>query len=51
LLFYLVATERAAAPLAQIKQFMSEHNVVIMMVVLVVLGAKLIGQGIAGLSD
>ena len=30
---------------------MSEHNAVIMMVVLLVLGAKLIGNGIAGLSD
>ena len=30
---------------------MSAHNAVIMMVVLLVLGAKLIGNGIAGLSD
>ena len=30
---------------------MSAHNTVIMMIVLLVLGAKLIGQGIAGLSD
>ena len=30
---------------------MSEHNAVIMMIVLLVLGAKLLGQGIAGLSD
>ncbi len=30
---------------------MSGHNGVIMMVVLLVLGAKLIGNGIAGLSD
>jgi hypothetical protein len=30
---------------------MSDHNAVIMMVVLLVLGAKLLGSGIAGLSD
>jgi hypothetical protein len=31
--------------------FMAQHNAVIMMIVLVVLGAKLIGDGIAGLGD
>ena len=50
-LFYLLAADRAAGPLASIKTFMSEHNAVIMMVVLLVLGGKLLGQGIAGLSD
>jgi len=50
-LFYLVATDRAAGPLSSVKEFMSAHNAVIMMVVLLVLGAKLIGQGIGGLSD
>ena len=50
-LFYLFAADRAAGPLASIKTFMSEHNAVIMMVVLLVLGGKLLGQGIAGLSD
>ena len=50
-LFYVFASSRAAGPLASIKDFMSEHNAVIMMVVLLVLGAKLIGNGIAGLSD
>jgi threonine/homoserine/homoserine lactone efflux protein len=49
-LFYLVASETAAGPLDSIKQFMSDHNAVIMMVVLVVLGAKTLGQGIAGLT-
>ena len=34
-----------------IKEFMSAHNAVIMMVVLLVLGAKLIGNGIGGLTD
>jgi threonine/homoserine/homoserine lactone efflux protein len=49
-IFYLAVTDRAARPLAQIKQFMSDHNAVIMMIVLLVLGAKLIGNGIAGLT-
>ena len=47
----MIANQRAAAPLASIKQFMSDHNAVIMMVVLLVLGAKLLGGGIAGPSD
>ncbi len=47
----MIAKDRATAPLASIKQFMSDHNAVIMMVVLLVLGAKLLGGGIAGLSD
>lgn len=49
--FYLFGSSRAAGPLTSIKDFMSGHNGVIMMVVLLVLGAKLIGNGIAGLSD
>jgi threonine/homoserine/homoserine lactone efflux protein len=50
-LFYVVASARAAGPLATMKQFMADHNAAIMMIVLLVLGAKLIGNGIAGLSD
>ena len=46
-LFYLVAPNRAAGPLGAIKQFMSDHNAVIMMVVLLLLGAKLLGDGLA----
>ena len=30
---------------------MSDHNAVIMMILLLVLGMKLIGEGIAGLTD
>lgn len=48
-LFYVLATERAAGPLSSIKEFMSAHNAVIMMVVLLVLGAKILGQALAGL--
>jgi threonine/homoserine/homoserine lactone efflux protein len=50
-LFYLLAPDRASGPLESMKQFMSEHNTVIMMILFVVLGAKVLGQGIAGLSD
>lgn len=49
-IFSLVMSERAAGPLASMKEFMSAHNGVIMMVVLIVLGAKLIGDAISGLS-
>ena len=48
-LFYLVDADRAARPLAAIKRFMSDNNAVIMMVVLLLLGAKLLGDGLAGL--
>ena len=46
-LFYLIDADRAARPLAAVKQFMSDNNAVIMMVVLLLLGAKLLGDGIA----
>jgi threonine/homoserine/homoserine lactone efflux protein len=49
-LFYLLARAKAAKSLAAIKEFMSEHNAVIMMVILLILGAKLIGNGLAGVS-
>jgi threonine/homoserine/homoserine lactone efflux protein len=45
-LFYLLAGRRAAAPLASIKAFMAENNAVIMMIVLLLLGAKLLGDGL-----
>ena len=46
-LFSLVDADRAARPLATVKQFMSDNNAVIMMVVLLLLGAKLFGDGLA----
>ena len=49
-LLYIFAGEAAEKPLASIKEFMTEHNAVIMMVLLLVLGAKLLGNGITGLS-
>jgi threonine/homoserine/homoserine lactone efflux protein len=48
-LFYLVARERAERPLAAVREFMTQHNAAIMVVILLVLGAKLIGDGIGGL--
>jgi threonine/homoserine/homoserine lactone efflux protein len=50
-LFYLVATDRATEALAPVKTFMAEHNAVIMMVILLILGAKLIGNGLAGVAS
>jgi threonine/homoserine/homoserine lactone efflux protein len=44
-LFYLLAGARAEQPLAHLKEFMVEHNVVIMMIILILLGAKLLGDG------
>jgi threonine/homoserine/homoserine lactone efflux protein len=49
-LVYLVAPRRAERPLATVKQFMSDNNAVIMMVILLLLGAKLLGDGLAGFS-
>jgi Sap, sulfolipid-1-addressing protein len=46
-LFYMIDADRAARPLATVKQFMSDNNAVIMMVVLLLLGAKLLGDGLA----
>ena len=43
------APARAAAPLATVKEFMADDNAVIVMVVLL-LGVNLIGNGMAGLS-
>ena len=48
---YLVAGERVRGPLESAKQFMAHNNAVIMAVVCLVLAAKLVGNGIAGLSD
>ncbi len=48
--WYLVAPRRAAGPLGALKDFMAGHNAAIMMVVLLVLGAKLLGNGLAGLA-
>ena len=49
-LYYLLVPSSAGL-LGEIKQFMSAHNAVIMFVLLLVLGGKLLGNGIAGLTD
>ncbi len=46
-LFHLLAGDRAARPLAAVKAFMAENSATIMMVVLLLLGAKLLGDGLA----
>jgi threonine/homoserine/homoserine lactone efflux protein len=46
--FYLVAPARAGRPLAAVKEFMADNNATIMMVILVLLGAKLVGDSVAG---
>jgi Sap, sulfolipid-1-addressing protein len=48
-LFYMIDADRAARPLATVKQFMSDNNAVIMMVILLLLGAKLLGDGLGHL--
>jgi len=47
-LLYLAAPKRTAGLLTSTKEFMSEHSAVIMFIVLLVVGVKLIGDGIAG---
>jgi threonine/homoserine/homoserine lactone efflux protein len=49
-LFHAVGGQRAAAPLESVKQFMLANNAVIMMVVLLVLGAKILGDGLGAIS-
>jgi threonine/homoserine/homoserine lactone efflux protein len=46
----LVAAERSAAALASVKQFMLAHNAAIMMAILLLLGVKVLGDGISGLA-
>ena len=50
-LAYLVMHERAESALATVRQWMGDNNATIMTVVCVVLAAKLVGGGIAGLGD
>jgi threonine/homoserine/homoserine lactone efflux protein len=48
-LYYLADATRAAGPLARLQAFMLEHNAVIMMVLLLVMGTKILGDGVAAL--
>jgi hypothetical protein len=47
---YFVLGDRAAAILGNLKDWMAANNATIMTVLLLVLGAKLLGDGIAGLN-
>lgn len=47
---YFFGGEKAAGTLAGLKAWMSHNNAVIMAVILLVIGVKLIGQGIGGLG-
>jgi hypothetical protein len=49
--FYFLSPRRAARPLAAVGQFMSENSAVIMMVVLLLLGVKLLGDGLGGIAS
>jgi threonine/homoserine/homoserine lactone efflux protein len=46
---YLVVPRRAQRPLDAIRTFMSAHNAPIMMVILLILGAKILGDALSGL--
>jgi threonine/homoserine/homoserine lactone efflux protein len=46
-----VGGDSAAEPLDSVKRFMIANNTVIMMVVLLLLGAKILGDGLAGLAS
>lgn len=48
-IYYLLAGDRAAAPLAKVKRFMLRHNNVIMMIILLALGFTILTEGIVGL--
>jgi threonine/homoserine/homoserine lactone efflux protein len=48
-LFYLVAPQRAEGPLGTVRRFMADNNATIMMVVLLLLGAKILGDALSGL--
>lgn len=50
-LLYLLSPHWAARPLAAVGRFMSENSAVIMMIVLLLLGAKLLGDGLGGVAS
>jgi hypothetical protein len=50
-LYFVFAPEAAARPLDAIRRFMEQHNAIIMFVVLLVLGAKLLGDGLGGVGS
>jgi threonine/homoserine/homoserine lactone efflux protein len=51
LLFAVIAGDRSTAPLDNVKQFMLDNNAVIIMVVLLLLGVKVLGDGLGSLAS
>jgi threonine/homoserine/homoserine lactone efflux protein len=49
-LFHLVAPKAAQRPLGAIKTFMSDNNATIMMVILLILGLKVLGDALGGFA-
>jgi len=47
---YFALGERSQEMLARLKDWMTQHNAVIMAVLCLIIGAKLIGDGISGLT-
>jgi threonine/homoserine/homoserine lactone efflux protein len=47
---YLVATEKVEGPLARLKDFMAKHNTAIMVTVLLLLGLKILGDGLGAIG-
>ena len=48
---YLIAPRRVSGPLARVRQFMTDNNATIMMVILLLLGLKVLGDALAGLGS
>jgi hypothetical protein len=46
--FYLVRPSKATGPLTAVRMFMSDNNAAIMVVILLILGFKLLGDALAG---
>lgn len=51
LVFHVVGGSRATEPLQELKRFMVTNNAVLIMLVLLLLGAKILGDGLAALGS
>jgi hypothetical protein len=49
--FFLVAPSRAARPLGVVRQFMADNNATIMMVIVLILGFKVLGNALSGFGS
>jgi len=50
-LFFVAAPGRAARPLGAIREFMADNNATIMMVILLILGFKVLGDALSGFGS